>query len=41
MGMPRFRRGKICEQTVREMTDVIGINKVNANDDQYEVRLAA
>jgi len=35
MGVTRFRQGEIVETATREMTDVISIKKVNANDSVY------
>ena len=35
MGLPWFRQGEIIETATREMTDVISIKHVNANDEQF------
>jgi hypothetical protein len=35
MGLPWFRQGEIIETATREMTDVISIKNVNANDEQF------
>jgi len=41
MGQSRLRRGKIAKQTTRKATNVISAKIVNANDDVYDLALAA
>ena len=41
MGMHWLRRGKIAERTTGQATDLISAKPVNANDDVYDMALAA